>query len=169
MFRYALRLILLLTLGVFTAASALAVKVGEPAPDFSIETFAGEEMSLARSKGQKPLLVVFWTTWCPNCQRELPKLAETFPQLHKQGLNVVAINAGINDSRDRARSFQKRYGLNFPLAFDEDFEISRAFGVWGVPTVFLIDTDGIVRFRRALIPKDLSAQVESLIRQPTGE
>lgn len=50
------------------------VEVGEPFPDFSIETFEGNNISYASVEG-KPLLLIFWNPWCPNCMRELPEIS----------------------------------------------------------------------------------------------
>lgn len=164
MVNYTRSLLLFLILSMLWVASASGANIGEAAPDFSIVTFDGKLLKSTQFKGRDPLMVLFWTSWCPNCKEELSQLAKIYPALRDQGLKVVAINVGINDSLQRARSFQQRHALNFPLAFDETFEVATAFEVRGVPTVVLIDSEGKIRYRSPLFPRDLSERVEALKR-----
>ncbi len=155
-------LLLILTLAlVGLAGLAWCFEEDDLLPEFSVVTFEGEHLSRADFLGH-PLMVVFWTTWCPNCKRDLPGIKKASAELGPRGLRVLAINAGINDSEARARAYQKEYGLNYPIAFDHEFEATSAFGIWGVPTVILVDVAGRVRYRHPLLPKDMEAWFEKL-------
>ncbi len=166
MLSYTRGLLLFLVLSMLWVTAAAGASIGETAPDFSIVTLDGKLLESTQFKGRNPLLVLFWASWCSSCRVELPKLAGMYPALRDQGLKVVAINVGINDSLPRARSFQRQHALNFPLAFDETFEVATAFEVRGVPTIVLIDSAGKIRYNNPLLPDDLSERVEAL--KPPG-
>ena len=139
-------------------------EVGEPLPDFSVQTFDGKSFTRAGFAG-KPLLLVFWNTWCVECQRDLPEINRLAREFGPRGLQILAINTGLNDTESKARNYWKKYGYGFPTGFDHNFEIGQAFKVRGVPTVFLVDAKGIVRYKHPLPPKDM----EALFKQLTGK
>lgn len=132
-----------------------AWEIGDPAPDFRLRTFSGQQISSSTLSG-KPLLLVFWNTWCVNCQRELVELERLEKTFGPQRLNILAINTGINDSERKARDYIHQHAYSFAAGFDQDFAIGQAYQVRGVPTVCLIDSGGIVRYRQASLPDDLA-------------
>lgn len=153
-------LLLLLFLTV-TVSPSWSVEVGEPLPDFVVQTFDGNSTSRATLEG-KPALLVFWNTWCPNCMRELPEVNRLAQEYGPKGLEVLAINTAINDSEQKARAYWKKHGYGFPVGYDYDFEIVQTFGVRGVPTIFLVDSKGIVRYKHALVPGDMEERFKQL-------
>ena len=144
-------------------APSWGVEVGEPIPDFGMRSLAGENISRASLAG-KPLLLVFWNTWCPLCKKELPQINRLAEKYHSKGLSVVAINTGLNDSESKARAYWKKNGYQFPVVFDQTFDIGGSFRVMGVPTVLLVDAKGIVRYKGTQVPENM----EELIRQVTS-
>ena len=136
------------------ATNAPAWELGAPAPDFNLLTFAGQQVSPTALAG-KPLLLVFWNTWCVNCQRELAQLQRLANTYGPRELPLLAINTGINDSERKARDFLQQHGYSFAAGFDHDFSIGQAYRVRGVPTVCLIDAAGVLRYRQAVLPDDL--------------
>jgi len=138
-----------------------SVGVGEPMPDFSMQTFDGTNFSRATLEG-KPLLLIFWNTWCPICMQELPKINRLAEKLGQRGLTILAINTGINDNENKARAYWKKYGYVFPTGFDHGFEIVTAFGILGVPTIFLADSKGVVRYKNPVLPEDMEERLKQL-------
>lgn len=137
-------------------------EVGEPMPDFTIQTFDGKLLSHATFAG-RPMLLVFWNTWCDDCMRDLPRINRLAEKLVPRGLAVLAINTALNDSESKARTYWKKSGYGFPTGFDHSFEIGQAFKVRGVPTVFLVDSRGVVRYKHPLPPKDMEERFKQLI------
>lgn len=137
-------------------------EVGEPMPDFVIQTFDGKSITRAGLAGQ-PLLLVFWNTWCPNCMRELPKINRLAEKFGPQRLVVLAVNTGLNDNESKARTYWEKNDYLFTSGFDQTFAISRLFQVLGVPTVFLIDSGGIVRYKQSLPPTDMEEYLKQLM------
>src|SRR5919108_5480992 len=80
-----------------TVSPALSAEVGEPLPEFAVQTFDGKNLSRATLAG-KPLMLVFWNTWCPDCMRELPRINRLAEKFGPRGLVVLAVNTGLNDS-----------------------------------------------------------------------
>ena len=142
-------------------STSWSVEVGDPLPDFAIQTFDGNNSSRATLEG-KPALIIFWNTWCPVCMRELPEINRLAEEFGPRGLAVLAINTAINDSERKARVFWTKYGYVFPVGFDHDFEVGTAFKVRGVPTVFLVDVKGVVRYKQPQLPSDMEERFKQL-------
>lgn len=156
-------LLLVLSFLTVMVVPARSVEVGESMPDFALQTFDGSKLSRATLEG-KPLLLVFWNTWCPNCMRELPRINRLAEEFGPRGLKVLAVNTGINDAEGKARAFWKKHGYGFPTGFDHVFEIGQAFGVRGVPTIFLVDSKGVVRYKHVQLPEDMEKRFQELTR-----
>lgn len=144
-----------------TAAQSWSVELGEPMPDFSIQTFDGKVLARTDMEG-RPALLVFWNTWCASCRRELPSINRLAEKFGPQGLAVLAINTGFNDSEDKARTYWKKYAFGFPAGFDHRFAVGQSFQVRGVPTIFLVDALGIVRYKQASLPNDIDQRLKQL-------
>ena len=110
----------------------------EPPPIIGV-TAAGDKVSLAGLKG-RVVLINFWASWCAPCRAEM----SDFERLHKEfatkGLTVLAVN--IREAPEVIRRFGRILGLTFPLVLDPKGRISRAYGVVGLPSTFLIARDG---------------------------
>jgi thiol-disulfide isomerase/thioredoxin len=145
------------------ATGGWSAEVGEAMPDFHLNTLAGDSVSRAGLSG-KPLLLVFWNTWCPSCKKELPRINQLAERYSGKGVTVLAINTGLNDSESKARAFWKKNGYLFATGFDHSFEIGQSFRVQGVPTLLLVDARGVVQYKSSLIPDD----IDQRIRQLTG-
>ncbi|MBI3745214.1 MAG: TlpA family protein disulfide reductase [Chloroflexi bacterium] len=127
--------------------------VGKPAPDFvgrpsgqsvRLTDLDGQPVVLAELRG-RPVWVVFWATWCPPCQRETPDLRATY-EAHKQdGLVLVAID--IQEPADVVEQYVRKFGLTYRIGLDETGAISEAYGVFGLPTHYFIDRQGVIRDR----------------------
>ncbi len=140
-----------------------AGEVGGRMPDFSMRSFDGQTVTRSSFQG-RPLLIVFWNTWCPVCLRELPEISRLDRRFGPAGLSVLAVNTALNDSEEKARAYWKGYGYRFPAGFDGRFEMGQAFRVRGVPTVFLVDAGGIIRYKQATLSDDIQTRLRMLTR-----
>ena len=110
-----------------------------PAPLLSGMTLTGENYSLPKQPGE-PVLVYFWASWCPVCTLQdsnIARLAEEYPVI------TVAMSSGTDEE---LREHLQQEGVIFRVINDESGEISNRWGVKGVPTTFVIDGDGEIRF-----------------------
>jgi peroxiredoxin len=126
-------------------------KIFPLAPEFTLQDIYQDEFSLKsyREKAQ-PVLLFFWTTWCPYCQKELRVLNSRAAVLDQDGLTVMAVNVGEDPSK--VETFIKGFYLSYKVLLDKDTEVSRAYGIIGVPTYVLIDKDGHIVFQDNFFP-----------------
>ncbi len=110
------------------------------APGFSGVTLDGQAVSLASFEG-KPLLMVIWAEWCRICRIELPMIQ---PLAQDHQVLTVAIQSGNDEDVTR---FLEQQGLTqLPVLNDPHGELASAFGVRGVPVMYIIDSEGDIRF-----------------------
>lgn len=140
-----------------------AVRVGSPAPEFTLRLLTGETLSLASLKG-KPLLVNFWASNCPHCQQEAPVMVRMYERYRDQGLAVVSINV-IWDNADDARRFVKTHHLPYAVGLDAGGAIGDAYGVDATPATFYIDKGGVVRVRQDGVgtETEIAKRIEALL------
>jgi len=139
--------------------------VGQDAEDFTLPSVdGGESVTLSDLKG-KPVLLVFWATWCGPCRRELPALKKLEEEYGPKGLRIVAVSIDYRQSRKSVAAFKKRYDIPYRVVWDEDSLVSEKYGVSAVPTNVLVDPQGIIRSRR----HRLAASLEELIKQYLSE
>jgi thiol-disulfide isomerase/thioredoxin len=150
-----------LCLEVVMVTHAFGAEVGETIPDFVVQTFDGRSISRASLAG-KPALLVFWNTWCFECERDLPKI-NRIAREYGEKVAILAINTALNDSEEKARAYWKRSGFIFPTGYDRSFEIRKAFKVRGVPTVLLVDAKGIVRYKNPVPPGNMGERLKMLL------
>jgi peroxiredoxin len=134
----------LLLLFQFGCSESPVVKIGDEAQDFTLPSLAGENVTLSSFKG-KNVFIFFWTQGCVFCQTDnIVHVNEIFLKGKKTGLEVFSIN--IAESKGDAREFVKQKGLIFPVLLDRDAKVARKkYGVYMVPTLFLIGKDGIIK------------------------
>jgi peroxiredoxin len=116
--------------------------VGNPAPDFTLQLFNGESVSLSSLKG-KPVVVSFWASNCSHCQREAPVLAKLYARYSDKGLALLSISV-FWDTESGAKKFVEEYRLPFPVGRDANGRIGDLYGVEATPNTFFIAKDGKV-------------------------
>ncbi|MDR2341784.1 MAG: TlpA family protein disulfide reductase [Campylobacteraceae bacterium] len=119
------------------------VKSGEKAPEISAKDMNGKSVKLDEFKG-KAIVIRFWEKGCHHCMMEMPKLQELQDE-YKDDLAVIGINS--YNSIEDIKQFQDEYKIDFTLAKD-DLDISKKrYGVVIVPTMFIINKEGIVKYK----------------------
>jgi thiol-disulfide isomerase/thioredoxin len=138
-------------LSVFAAAGAIVIVAAfglgkDPAADrppfreFALETFDGDSLSLADLEG-KVSLVVFWASWCPACQAELPLLDSLNAAVQHPEFAIVAINDEWNEGA--ARGYAAAKGFQMPLLLGRG-EMWERYRYLGLPYLVLLDREGRV-------------------------
>ena len=133
------------------------VEIGAPAPAYSTVSLAGDSVSLAGQKG-KVVLLNIWATWCHPCRTEIPELRALHARYRDRGLELIGVSVDTDGTDDAIRSFMKEFQMTFPIWRDPDERISTTFLAIGVPATFLIDKNGILRWRKTgpIAPNDTS-------------
>jgi len=122
------------------------LKVGQPAPDFSAPDLTRQTVRLTDYRGKKVALIDFWATWCGPCKMAMPGLQSLLDDFKGRGLEILSLNEG--ESAEQAESFMKRKAYGFHVLLDADSAIGASYGVHGIPTLVVVDKDGIVRWIR---------------------
>lgn len=145
-------LLVLLCLLVLPPA-APAVQPGQQLVPFKGVDLDGTPFDLSQSIGSKPVMLVFWASWCASCRTEVPKINQLAAKYRERGMEIVAINVGFNDSVERARAFARKTGMTYPAIFDESGQITEPYMLLGVPTIIIADSKGVIQFRNFATPE----------------
>ncbi len=129
-----------------TAATNLdpAPAVGHPAPDFTLNNLAGQEVSLSDFRG-RPVIVNFWATWCGPCRVEMPHLQDSYEAHKDDDLVVLAVNLTKRDDPALIPDFMNELGLSMPVVLDETGEVAETYQLLGQPASVFIDRDGVIQ------------------------
>jgi peroxiredoxin len=121
-------------------------EIGAPAPDYHAVTLSGDSVALAQMRGRVVLLNV-WATWCHPCREEIPVLQALHEQYASAGLSLVGVSVDARGQEDTIREFAKDFNMTYPVWLDPDERVQSTFLAIGVPATFLIDRNGILRWR----------------------
>ena len=120
-------------------------------------------ISLKDLRGQVVLLD-FWGTFCEPCKKSFPKLEELRRKYASRGLRVIGISEDEDEDKDKIPAFGETYGAKFALAWDGDKAIAKRYKPETMPSSFLIDKDGVVRFAHVGFHDGEELEVENEIR-----
>jgi peroxiredoxin len=134
----------------FSSESTGATAVSEPdsttepelAPDFTLTTLDGKEVSLSDYGGEWVILN-FWATWCPPCISEMPYLQT----LADRGLNVLGVN--MAEPEEEVKLFTVKRGIKFPILMDPDDNLVLDYQARSLPRTVIIAPDGTIALRIA--------------------
>ena len=122
------------------AADELAEGKLVHAPAFTLDRLDRDgQLGVGDLKG-RAVVVNFWASWCVPCRDEAPVLQKTYERYRDQGLVVLGVD--VNDFRQDARRFMKRYGLSYPVVYDGKGSTVGKWGVRGFPETFFVDRTG---------------------------
>jgi peroxiredoxin Q/BCP len=130
------------------------LKEGQKAPDFTLASSEGVEVSLKDLRGKRVVLYFYPKDDTPGCTREACSFRDSQAQIRKTGAVVLGVSPDAVASHDK---FRAKYRLNFPLLADPDKALAKKFGAWGeklmygkkvtglIRSTFLIDGEGVIR------------------------
>lgn len=128
---------------VLSAPLAQAVQVGDLAPLLHAPQADGRALSLGELRG-KVVYVDFWASWCAPCREAMPAYDQLFRRQASRGLVIVGVN--LDRERDDALKALRRQPVSFPVVFDPDGIWATRFALPVMPSAYLIDRDGRVRY-----------------------
>ena len=115
-------------------------KPGQVVPDFTLNLLDGGKISLKELRG-KPVLLTFWHSGCPHCQREVPVLNQVHEQYKARGLVILSVSV-VWDKEQLARMFVEVYKPVFRVGWDASGEIGSLFNIEATPTSVFIGRAG---------------------------
>ena len=120
--------------------AAAAPLVGKYAPAITLTTLDGQKIDLAKFYGHKPVYLKFWATWCVPCRLQMPHFENVQRTLGSE-IEVVAVNADFNETRDAVRRYRETMGLTMPVVID-DGKLADALHLRITPQHIVIGRDG---------------------------
>lgn len=147
------------------------VAAGEMAPNFTLKSLSGKEITLDKLRG-KVVILNLWATWCGPCRLEMPSM-ETLYEEFKGNRNFVLLAASQDTaSPATVAAFVKKNGYHFTVLLDPKNLLTTAYGASGVPETFVIDRNGrIVAHHLGAFDwsrPDVKQALEELINSKTG-
>jgi cytochrome c biogenesis protein CcmG, thiol:disulfide interchange protein DsbE len=138
------------------------------APGFSLQDLNGKQVSLANYKG-KVILLNFWATWCPPCKREIPSLKGLYQLRKDKAFEILAVSVD-RASISKVASFVADNQMIFPVLVDPQGEVGNGkYWVRAIPTSFLLDKKGVIRWKVAGAKEWDGAEVLNRIDQLLAE
>jgi peroxiredoxin Q/BCP len=151
----------------------MTVDVGDTAPDFTMPTDGGGEVSLAKLKGKPVVLYFYPRDDTPGCTKEACGFRDSFPDFQGVDAEIIGVSRDTVGKHDK---FKAKYELPFTLGADDDGSVTEAYGVWveksmygkksmGIErATFLIDKDGKIAkvWRKVKVPGHVDAVLEAV-------
>ncbi len=142
--------------------TALLPVIGKPAPDFTLPSTSGENISLRQYKGKKTVVLYFYPKdETPGCTREACDFRDQSAEFEKHNVVVLGIS---NDSLESHQHFREKHKLPFPLLSDEDTTVSKMFGVYKLKNLYGKKYMGIERTTFVIDRTGRIAQIYSKVK-----
>ena len=126
------------------------------APEFNLETALGSGMkSLTQARDGKKTVLFFWATWCPHCREEIMNLNGRLDTLGQEGIKVVLVSVG--ETKEEVAAYLKHNNVRLDSFVDPDNGLQDPYQLFGVPTIYFIDENGIIRNMAHQFPSDYAA------------
>ena len=144
------------------------VKVGDMAPDFTLQYTDGTEFTLSEQRG-KVVMLQFTASWCGICRGEMPHIESRIWQPHKDDTDFVLVGVDREEPREVVEEYTAKIGTTYPMLLDEKGDVFASYALRksGITRNVLIDRDGrIVKLTRRFVEpefNDLVATIDSLL------
>lgn len=163
------RVVAAVVLAVFTAVVPATVgadaRKGLPAPSFRVVSTSGQQITQQNYRGRL-LIVDFFATWCTPCRDSIPHLVKLYQKYGSRGVNVLGLST--DDDAQSVREFIADKKINYPVAPAGE-EIVSSFGVRSVPTIFVINKEGMVVEKFAGFNEQIAQRIDSIINKLLSE
>jgi len=136
------------------------------APDFSLKSFNGQEITLSQLRG-KVVLLDFWATWCGPCKESIPHLIQLYKNYRESGFELVGMNIDKGDG-EAVRRFVMSMDIPYPIVTAPE-DVVRSYRVTGIPATFLIDKEGKIREKVVGFSGAIAQQLNTKVADLTSE
>jgi len=135
---------ILLAFGLFFGGPAAALQAGDRAPDFAAPSLTGDGMlELSKHRG-KVVYLDFWASWCAPCLKAIPEMEKLRAELPADSFQILAVN--LDQKTKKALRFLEKHPIGYPSASDPKGRLPTQFGLETMPTSYLIDANGVIRY-----------------------
>lgn len=140
------------------------VKVGDVAPDFTLEMLDGTKFTLSENRG-KVVMLQFTAGWCGICRKEMPFIESDIWQKHKENKDFVLVGIDREEAKEDILPFIEQVGTTYPIAMDSNGDVFASYALRGagITRNILIDRDGkIVMLTRRFEEQEFKELVEKI-------
>ena len=142
--------------------------IGMEAPDFTVKTTEGEELTLSKVLEEKEVVVLnIFATWCGPCEIEFPEFESTY-QKHKDKMEIISLSGDSDDSMEDIAAYKEDHGLSFPMGTTGEDGTFDFVPVSGYPTTMIVDRNRKVVFCNAGTIREREA-FEALVTSFMGD
>ncbi len=147
------------------AQEARGISPGQLAPDLGAALLggSGDETIEWPALAGGPVVLSFWTTWCPYCRKQMPILIDAHTRLAQQGVQVVGVN--VKEDKTIVADYVDGNMIPFLVGLDADGSVADRFAVSGFPTTYFLDADARIVQRQvgALTPEQFEEIISRLV------
>lgn len=151
------------------AELAAKFKIGDTAPDFTLQEIGGREVQLSSANKDKVVLLVFWSLRCGACLQEVPFIDQLYKKFDGKGVAVLSVVTDGVDA-DATKAIMKDVGISpgYPVLVDPDFTASDTYTNFVVPHTLVIDRKGIIRYIHTGFEPGTEKKYEAALNQALG-
>ena len=146
----------------FTLVCAADISPGYRAPEFTLKSQSGKNLSLKELRGQV-VMINFWATWCAPCRQEIPALNTLYEKYRDTGFVLLGVN--VDSETANAVQMASKLKATYPILFDTDKQASVLYHVSAMPMTVLIDRDGKVRYVQKGYVAGIESKYQTQIRE----
>ncbi|HEX9582261.1 MAG TPA: TlpA disulfide reductase family protein [Gemmatimonadales bacterium] len=155
--------------GALSAQDEVGIPLGTAPPAVTIEDLDGQPVDLATIIGQKPAIVEFWATWCPQCERLFPRMEAAHTRYGKD-VEFVVIAVAVNQTQRSIRRHLERHPMPFRVLWDTQGRATRAFQAYTTSYLVALDASGKAVYTGVGPDQDVEAAVrKALSNQGTNQ
>jgi peroxiredoxin len=153
-------------LALLLSTTSFALEAGDRAPDFAAPAVDGKgTVSLSQYRG-KVVYLDFWASWCAPCLKAIPEIEAMRKELPGDKFQVVAVN--LDQQTKKALRFLAKNPIGYPSASDPKGRLPKQFGVDTMPTSYLIDAEGVIRYVHRGFQRGDGAKLRTQIQNMIG-
>jgi thiol-disulfide isomerase/thioredoxin len=134
------------------------IEVGAKAPAAAVETLDGAAVDIASFIGEKPVVLEFWATWCPQCKALEPKLTAA-TRKYGDKVRFVAVAVSANQTPARVKAYAERHAIPMTFVFDRKGNATGAYDVFATSTIYVIDATGRIVYSGQGGDQDIEAAI----------
>ena len=138
-------LLTILGLLVYVDRVQAALRIGDILPSFTFSGINGAPVKVPENFRGKVIVFHFWTIGCSSCREEMPAMDALYEAYHKKGLEILAVNVG--QRKETVKPYAAELKVFYPILIDPDLKGARTYSITDVPRTYLIDRNGVVRYR----------------------
>jgi peroxiredoxin len=147
--------------------SGYVVRIGSAAPAYTAQQMDGTPVALGDYRGDVVLLNI-WATWCKPCREEIPALDSLHREFSDRGLVVAGVSIDVITDTLRIAGFARDLGASYSLWLDPDDRVSSTFRAIGVPSTYLVDREGVLRWTHMGAVKATDARLRAVLDSALG-